>query len=72
MNYKSIIRQDEDFDTHGISVLDAFTDVFTIPDDLELTEQKPIFVVFSQDREHIRGYFTKAIFDLGLKEDAYR
>ena len=59
----------EGFDAPGdLTFSDVFADVFTLPEDLALTRQEHGFLGYILDGCRIRGYFEKAVVDLGLEE----
>ena len=63
----------EGFDAPGDLVFsDAFADVFTLPEDLALTRQEHGFLGYILDGRRIRGYFEKAVVELGLEEETVK
>lgn len=63
----------EGFDASGdLTFSDAFADVFTLPEDLALTRQEHGFLGYILDGRRIRGYFEKAVVDLGLEEETFK
>ncbi len=70
---KRILGPIREFDTpedlKDLTFLDAFADVFTHPEDLELRRPDYGFMARVRDADRIREDFRKAIANLGLDKD---